>query len=710
MDHNTEQNVVPSVRLKLKKNDVIYIYTRINMANVRYQLIEPLSPSDVNTWHIYLKSVLAMASVSLIVLYSCYNGTMDQNITIPTNSIFVSTEIAHIQREFHNSTNNTQIQKKIHNSTVPNYFVYSENCQMPAVNPFTSDVLKIFHKTAYKKCDLQKDLITVNYDDKKRRYSLHKNKENISCCYKTILRWGERTEADNLYKLMPCTNFHQDFVVPQQIDAIITECRRLKDHVLLQQDAFGFVQSKTSGSGKNASSDGESVDRRPSVLLWGIDSMSRMNFQRTMPQMFKYLTEENWYELQGYNKMADNTFPNLMAILTGFNNSRAMSVCKPTVVGFLDTCPSLWKAYKKRGYFTAYSEDWSKFATFNFNKKGFVKPPTDYYGRPLMLAVAKELKNQVNMNIPYCVGRRHYAEYVYDAALQFTKVYKNESTFGMFWTNSFSHNNFALPSSMDARVLEYMRSLNRSGILDESIIVFFSDHGMRFGSLRKLDSGFLEERMPIFYIWLPKWFREKYPEYADSLKLNRNRLTSPYDIYATLRHILELDTPRSELPLPESCPSCHSVFFKVEESRGCRYAGIDDHWCTCNSFLNVSGSDKNVGEAADQLINATNNFLAARNLTALCQPLKLSKISSVQRKINLDTKGSESYLIRYEVKPSNALFEASITWNKKSHRISIDVPDISRLDRYSNFSMCVIDKIAKKFCICSNSQANNLYK
>jgi len=84
--------------------------------------------------------------------------------------------------------------------TVPNYFVYSENCRMPAVNPFTSDVLKIFQKTAYKKCDLQKDLITVNYDDKKRRYSLHKNKENISCCYKPILRWGERSEADNLYK------------------------------------------------------------------------------------------------------------------------------------------------------------------------------------------------------------------------------------------------------------------------------------------------------------------------------------------------------------------------------------------------------------------------------------------------------------------------------------------------------------------------------
>jgi len=304
------------------------------------------------------------------------------------------------------------------------------------------------------------------------------------------------------------------------------------------------------------------------------------------------------------------------------------------------------------------------------------------------------------MGIPNCVGRKHYAEYAYDAALQFTEVYKNQSSFGMFWTNSFSHNNFALPSSMDARVLEYMRSLNRSGIFEKSIILFFSDHGMRFGQLRKLDSGFLEERMPILYIWLPNWFKAKYPEFADSLQVNRNRLTSPFDIYATLRHILELETPRTNLPIPESCSSCHSVFFKVDASRSCSEAGVEDHWCTCNSFLNISMSDTNIIEAAKQLINATNSFLAARNLTKLCRPLKLSKIQSVQRKINVDTKGSESYLIRYEVEPSKALFEASTAWNKKSHRILIDVPDISRLDHYNDLSKCVSDNIAKKFCIC----------
>ncbi|KAH8418064.1 hypothetical protein KR222_011402, partial [Zaprionus bogoriensis] len=495
----------------------------------------------------------------------------------------------------------------------------------------------------------------------------------------------------------------QDFVVPQHLDAIITECRSSKDNKVVQQDAFSLVQPKIEEF--NGSSPSVNVSqRRPNVLLWGIDSLSRMNFQRTMPLMHKYLREKNWFELQGYNKMGDNTYPNLMAMLTGYNSTRSMSVCRPKSVGGLDACRFLWKTYKEHGYMTAYAEEWGRCSTFNYNKKGFLKPPTDYYARPFILAIEKQLKKKLNFGIPYCVGRRHYAEYVYDSALQFTEVYRNQSTFGMFWTNSFSHNNFALPSSMDSRILEYMQALNQSGTFDNSIILFFSDHGMRFGNLRKLNSGFLEERMPILYIWVPTWLRNKYPEFEHGLQLNRNRLTSPYDIYATLMHILELETPLEKLPKPEGCPSCHSVFFEVSESRDCRDAGIGEHWCTCSSFKEHFENDDTIKKVAEQLINATNAFLASSNLTGKCQTLKLANIQSVQMKVNLNSTNLGTYLVRYEAAPRGALFESSATWNNATEKISVDVPDISRLDSYRKVSECVNDSIAKKFCICSNTE------
>ncbi|ALC46716.1 CG15695 [Drosophila busckii] len=569
---------------------------------------------------------------------------------------------------------------------------------MPAVNPYTKDVLKIYKKKSYTSCDKSKSFIAVVYDRSTQNYSLHISERNLKCCYKQIKRTGSGNKADEEYKLLPCKEFPQDFVVPRQVDAILTECRRSKSRAIVQRDAFSFVQANRVVN-KTVPKPSK---RRPNVLLWGMDSISRMNFERTMPIMHKYLKDKQWFELQGYNKMADNTFPNLMALLTGFNYSRSEDVCNPYKVGALDSCPLLWKDYKRQGYMTAYAEDWGRFSTFNYKKRGFLKPPTDFYAHPHVLAIEHELKIVIDTGIPYCVGRRHYAEYIYDMALQFTEVYKNHSTFGMFWANSFSHNNFALPSSMDSKILEYMQKLNQTGTFDSSIVIFFSDHGMRFGPLRRLESGFLEERMPIMYIWLPLWFRAEYPEFVRALKLNRNRLTSPYDIHATLRHILDLEQPLAQLPRPEGCPACHSVFYEITKERDCPMAGIDGHWCTCLHFERLPNDDSTSKIIAGQLVAAINDYIVQRNLTDICHTLNLTNIELVQRTKKFGTQKSEVYLIRYETAPFNSIFEASTDWSPTSRKISINVPDISRLDPYSQLSMCVEGNVDKKFCICND--------
>lgn len=81
-----------------------------------------------------------------------------------------------------------------------NYFVFTSGCRMPSLDPFTKDVLKIFKKTAYKKCDSLKDLVSLTYDEFDRRYKLHINDGNISCCYKSIIRSGSGAYADRKYK------------------------------------------------------------------------------------------------------------------------------------------------------------------------------------------------------------------------------------------------------------------------------------------------------------------------------------------------------------------------------------------------------------------------------------------------------------------------------------------------------------------------------
>ncbi|RYA67319.1 hypothetical protein DD592_27595, partial [Enterobacter cloacae complex sp. 2DZ2F20B] len=45
-------------------------------------------------------------------------------------------------------------------------------------------------------------------------------------------------------------------------------------------------------------------------------------------------------------------------------------------------CPMIWFDFKKLNYITGYAEDEAWINTFNYKKKGFTEPPTDYYFRP----------------------------------------------------------------------------------------------------------------------------------------------------------------------------------------------------------------------------------------------------------------------------------------------------------------------------------------
>lgn len=184
--------------------------------------------------------------------------------------------------------------------------------------------------------------------------------------------------------------------------------------------------------------------------------------------------------------MDDNTFPNLMAILTGFNQSYAYESCDPKKIGKLDKCPFMWKHFQSSGYVTGYAEDEAKIGTFNYHKLGFLQQPTTHYFRPFSMAAEKYLKIKYKSSLKFCLGFQNYADFIYQYALDFATAYKNDPFFGLFWTNTFSHNDISDPSSMDERIKSYVEELENRGILNTSAVIFFSDHGLRFGPVRQL--------------------------------------------------------------------------------------------------------------------------------------------------------------------------------------------------------------------------------
>jgi hypothetical protein len=175
-----------------------------------------------------------------------------------------------------------------------------------------------------------------------------------------------------------------------------------------------------------------------------------------------------------------------MAILNGFNQSHSYKTCDPTQIGQLDTCPFVWKDFHDSGYVTGYAEDEAKIGTFNYHKLGFLNQPTTHYFRPFSIAAEKYLKTKCKSSLKFCLGFQNYADFIYKYALDFATAYKDDPFFGLFWSNTFSHNDISDPSSMDGRIKYYLEELDSRGILNTSAVVFFSDHGMRFGRVRQL--------------------------------------------------------------------------------------------------------------------------------------------------------------------------------------------------------------------------------
>lgn len=146
------------------------------------------------------------------------------------------------------------------------------------------------------------------------------------------------------------------------------------------------------------------TDTKPiSVLFIVIDSISRLNFIRTMPNTRKFLQENGFIEFVGYNKIDDNTFPNFNALITGLNLRQSFEMCEPKTVGGLDKCPMIWYDFRESGYVTAYAEDWAGISTYNYLKKGFRDPPTDFYFKPHMEA-AETLNKDVLDHMLHCTG------------------------------------------------------------------------------------------------------------------------------------------------------------------------------------------------------------------------------------------------------------------------------------------------------------------
>ena len=437
------------------------------------------------------------------------------------------------------------------------------------------------------------------------------------------------------------------------------------------------------------------------VAFLMFDSQSAANFQRKMKKTFKFLNEnENSIILNGHTINGDGTTAQLCALLIGMLEEDLPEARRgrPSS-GHVDRWPFIFKEFSEEGYVTMFSEDDASLASFNYRLHGFKRQPADHYARPFWIRVEDSVYER------YCVGGKTTCEIGLEYIMNFYDIYRKVLKFSFTAFSAISHNSMNSVQAGDNDLFDFLQEFKRKGHMDDTILIIFSDHGLRAANFRETIQGKLEERLPFMSITLPPSLTKNHPEVYEALKHNSDVLTTHFDMHATLKHILNY--PRQPWNI-----TGQSLFTHINQSaRTCESAGIKDHWCPCLTFSEVKVNEAHIVNGVDFLLKHINEDIIDKNEEASKKcaklTLKLIKRASVRlpgeavqtfkdtfqnskcdecgvvksKKKSMRGSDKQEYEFVFSVEPSNGLFEATVIKNGRQWILD---GEISRLNLYGD--------------------------
>ncbi|XP_029343943.1 uncharacterized protein LOC103308741 isoform X1 [Acyrthosiphon pisum] len=441
-------------------------------------------------------------------------------------------------------------------------------------------------------------------------------------------------------------------------------------------------------------------DKDVSVLLLGLDSVSRMNFHRQMPKTSAFLSEIGTVEMKGYNKVEDNTFPNVVPALTGMSIEELKINCWPENDNFFDKCHFVWDDYKNANFSTIFAEDSTIIGTFNYFKSGFFKQPTDHYLRPILNHAENSIGHTLILNTLGCYGTRLAMSMILDYAYKIALSMTNHLYMSVFWTTSLTHDYVEYPKFGDDDLRDFFDAFNKSGELNKTIVILMSDHGIRWGRFRDTFQGSLEDKLPMLNFIIPQWFQNMYPSAMENLNKNIIRLTTPYDLHETLLEFVDMkqldDNSIAKRTKMNENKRGTSLFLEIPENKNCKTAGIPKNYCACqNERQDLTVDNASVVKAANALMQYVNFELSAYN--TLCANLTLHEIYKASVEIDNYYTSVKDYIIQIITVPGSAKFEATLRHHNDNFEM---MGSVSRLNLYGNQSVCMDDAKMKLLCYC----------
>ncbi|KAJ2953798.1 hypothetical protein O0L34_g1426 [Tuta absoluta] len=446
----------------------------------------------------------------------------------------------------------------------------------------------------------------------------------------------------------------------------------------------------------------QKVDNKAfSVLMFGIDNISRKNFLRTMPKTAQFLKLRGSVQLQGFNKLGDNSLPNIIPMLAGKSFRESEDICFHRNIYNAEACPFIWDQFKKANYQTALGSD-SAIGVLDLNEALLPYKPTDFYMQSFNFETRHTFKDRT-YDYHLCLRNRYMFRELLTFAKDVLDTVRRSKLFGLFWEESVTHHeHINYPYILDEDYSKLLKNMEKKKILDDAIVIFFSDHGTRFGPVLKTGEGRQESRLPLFDMMLPARFRRLYRRAYRNLQMNSLRLSTPYDVYETLKDIINI-TSLEDRSLKERARNisgnerAFSLFLPVPASRTCKSSDIPEHWCSCLSGEITTISGKGRSATAKYVMKHINQILSE---FPKCHQLSIEKILEVTGMKN-DDMNKRTYRVLLQAKPGGGVFEATLV---QEHKMWVVSGSVGRLNAYKDQSYCVKDPLAKLYCHCRKSK------
>ncbi|VVC43462.1 Hypothetical protein CINCED_3A003648 [Cinara cedri] len=593
----------------------------------------------------------------------------------------------------------------IKNSKHENYIA----CQRPILDPFDPVMMSFLKEEPPLVCDEEEDWVTIKGNIARITDKALKKYGDIQCKFMDVLRANEFSTS-----LGVVTTTHTEYNL-ETSDFFRVYCESENGQFSWESRMAGirFDEDVINRAGwDRVPKDGLGLN----VLMIGLDSMSHMMVQRKLPKVYSKLKSMGAHILDGYNIVGDGTPQALIPILTGrteleLPDTRKRMGSKASTV---DVYPFIWHEFKKHGYVTGYAEDVADVGVFTYRLKGFDQQPTDHYMRTYYV----DATPMFNQQKPFCYGSLPRHKIMLNYVKDMFRVYEDKPKFMFAFHGELSHDYANKVAVAELDLVEWLEWFQRSGYLNNTMLVFMSDHGQRFASVRDTQQGKLEERMPFFSFVLPKWFDRKYPKMAANMKNNTKRLTTPFDIYSTLMSVLHKDGPRNNNVNKRSI----SLFNEIPLQRSCRDAYIEPHWCACLKWQPIDVDSTLASGAASKFTQFLNKYNG--EYTDLCSPVEVDRIEWATKMapnegllkfhqaadtdgfvpdMSANTKVTVVYLqLKVVTRPANAIFEFSCQYDSETNKYMFYEKDISRINKYGDQGWCIANSQPQlsKYCYC----------